>query len=823
MTATLTASPALPRPLPDLAEKYADLVDPAFLVEIGWDADRLVLTPPPDHLQVGTPACVVAECEAPRTRTGGLCVACCYRQRKSGMPLEEFVARPRRGRRTGVDPCAVTDCPRPWKTSREPICDAHSYQRKEIYRLSLEEFLRHPEVVPLPSFGPCMVASCTRDSVGARTSYCRTHAARFRAARATEGFDEQRWRRVESSIPEANTVSFRGLPPLVVNELLFGIQQRTRSGAKTRMDLLRQICDGLRAQQVGSLLDHEPLSSHGTRVLVEHFARHVRRALLSPETEVLKDVWDMWVFGHQGTLDFRGISQRWLREAAKRWAADDIPHRRGNGVRGSTQTKIKHLERLSASLRAYREDRGEHPAVLGRRDIERHLQRLTFLNSQGELSDYARTKTCRELKWLLREMRALGLTHAGEPMAGLPEKFALTTRDVPEEPEDKDEAGRDLPTDVMRFLCSNLDSLGETSPTVRVAVELIIDTGRRPDEICQLDWDCLAQDPGGKHVLIYNNIKSNRERRRLPIPDATAALILQQKQAVRERFPDADLSTLKLLPSPKTNPYGRKAFTSTWLGDVHRDWVDGLPDIMVTATMEVDGKPVTTLVEFDKSKIFPYAYRHTYAQRHADAGVGIDVLCELMDHDQLDTTRGYFRVGQERRRSAVDKVAVMQFDRHGNRVWREAEELLDSERLRNGLGEAQVPFGRCSEPTNVQAGGGQCPIRFRCLGCDHFNSDVSYLPDLEGYLADLLRNRERIASMAAADEWAKVEAMPSQEEIARVRQLIRKVKEELDTLSSEDREQIQEAVRLVRRTRQVMLGMPSVRQPLSDVRPERSA
>lgn len=30
--------------------------------------------------------------------------------------------------------------------------------------------------------------------------------------------------------------------------------------------------------------------------------------------------------------------------------------------------------------------------------------------------------------------------------------------------------------------------------------------------------------------------------------------------------------------------------------------------------------------EFDKRKIVPYAYRHTYAQRHADAGVGIDVL-----------------------------------------------------------------------------------------------------------------------------------------------------------------------------------------------------
>jgi len=165
----------------------------------------------------------------------------------------------------------------------------------------------------------------------------------------------------------------------------------------------------------------------------------------------------------------------------------------------------------------------------------------------------------------------------------------------------------------------------------------------------------------------------------------------------------------------------------------------------------------------------------------------------------------------------------MQFDRHGNRVWRQARSLLESERLRRGVGEVAVPFGRCGEPSNVQAGGGHCPIRFRCAGCDHFSTDVSYLPDLEAYLADLLRNRERIASMVTADDWARREAMPSEEEITRVRRLIRKVREELDALSDADCEQIQEAVALVRRSRNVLLGMPRVRQPLPDIRPERTA
>ena len=80
--------------------------------------------------------------------------------------------------------------------------------------------------------------------------------------------------------------------------------------------------------------------------------------------------------------------------------------------------------------------------------------------------------------------------------------------------------------------------------------------------------------------------------------------------------------------------------------------------------------------EFDKAKIVPYAYRHTYAQRHADGGVAIDVLAELLDHRNLNVTRGYYRVGEDRRRSAVDTVTAISFDRHGNRLWRETAALL---------------------------------------------------------------------------------------------------------------------------------------------------
>ncbi|MEU3616388.1 transposase [Streptomyces sp. NPDC006872] len=102
------------------------------------------------------------------------------------------------------------------------------------------------------------------------------------------------------------------------------------------------------------------------------------------------------------------------------------------------------------------------------------------------------------------------------------------------------------------------------------------------------------------------------------------------------------------------------------------------------------------------------------------------------------------------------------------------------------------------------------------MGCDHFRTDVSYLPDLQAYLADLLRSRERLMSAFAADDWARSEAMPSQEEIRRVRRLIDRVKADLGDLTPEAQAQISEAVAVVRRSRTTMLGMPRIRPPMSD-------
>ncbi|WP_196466216.1 hypothetical protein [Planomonospora sp. ID91781] len=78
--------------------------------------------------------------------------------------------------------------------------------------------------------------------------------------------------------------------------------------------------------------------------------------------------------------------------------------------------------------------------------------------------------------------------------------------------------------------------------------------------------------------------------------------------------------------------------------------------------------------------------------------------------------------------------------------------------------------------------------------------------------------------------------MPSDEQISHVRRLISRIKADVDDLAEEEKAQIMEVVTIVRRHRQgivtlvrrhrqgiVTLGMSAVRQPLPDVRPDRSA
>jgi hypothetical protein len=139
------------------------------------------------------------------------------------------------------------------------------------------------------------------------------------------------------------------------------------------------------------------------------------------------------------------------------------------------------------------------PAALGRGDLEGFLNRLAHLEALGTISRYRRNMICRDVRAVLAGIRALGLTRARRPAAGLPGDVAIERADIPADPQ-RGEPGRDLPPEIMTILCSHLDVLEPVE--VRVATHIGIDTGRRPEDILNLPLDCVARDKDGGHVLV---------------------------------------------------------------------------------------------------------------------------------------------------------------------------------------------------------------------------------------------------------------------------------------------------------------------------------
>ncbi|MYV32064.1 tyrosine-type recombinase/integrase, partial [Rhodococcus sp. DSM 6344] len=260
--------------------------------------------------------------------------------------------------------------------------------------------------------------------------------------------------------------------------------------------------------------------------------------------------------------------------------------------------------------------------------------------------------------------------------------------------------------------------------------QIIRDTGRRPSEIVGLKRSCLDW-VDGKPTLVYDNRKRRRMGRRLPISTATATVIDQWLDHLQSlSVPDTLCDWLFPTPGTRNNirrghlsgaQFGSRAFAI---------WIDAIPEL-VDERLDDDGNPAL----YDRSMITPYGLRHSYAQRHADNGTPVDVLRELMDHRSVDTTMGYFSVTLKRKRQATEEISKFAIDRHG----RPAGFTSVTEYERQSVA---VPFGNCTEPSNIKAGGQHCPIRFQCAGCSFYRPDPSYRPAIEQHLAELRTDKE---------------------------------------------------------------------------------
>lgn len=403
----------VPHVLDGAAARLARMLEPGFVDEAGWDPRMRVLSLPAQHRLLGRRVCRADGCE--HTVHSGLpavCLRCFARLTRLGMSATEIAAAPALPTAPPrADHCAVPGCQCAPTMRQAVLCEPHtkkSHTKKFRLRrppMSMQQFLADPRVRPLPPMPACQVPACTRAADGA-CGYCNTHYQRWRTVQQTTPELDHRWWQVrESGVAEPGQVNLRALPALVVIEVLFGIQQRVRGGAKITDVDLRVLCDALRRQQITSIETNELelVLTRPVRSLLNAVTRHVRRALADPASEQAKDVWDLAIFGHRGNLSFTGIAQPWLAQAAKRWAAEQLPRHRGRGA-ARVRGKINGLGLLSQYL-GCRPDRGLIAVVLGRCDVEGFLNRLAYLESTGQISRYRRNGICRDVREVLAGIR----------------------------------------------------------------------------------------------------------------------------------------------------------------------------------------------------------------------------------------------------------------------------------------------------------------------------------------------------------------------------------------------------------------------------------
>ncbi|MFI1790934.1 tyrosine-type recombinase/integrase [Streptomyces olivaceoviridis] len=596
----------------------------------------------------------------------------------------------------------------------------------------------------------------------------------------------------------------------VRTEILYALEQRDQLDVILVPGRIRSLVPRLPGG-LGSLLDlasgfPETLDSNlrgALRSLLDQLAR--ARSEYNGTDPTAGDIWECRLVGliagkrreyraTSGTIDFTVLQQPWLREIAKEY---------GRQVRPTVlelRAVVQAAAIASAALAARLHGQTPHKLQLADMSAVVDAFRAAHNPKTGEpYGSQHRRALLGHWRRFLDRARLLGL------MDQIPGAFALSPAfhqmEVPAE-DAEDDLGRAIPEHVIAQLDQHLHLIGTSyerkgwtagdyEQMYAAYYRIVRDTGRRPEEAARLRRSCV-QRIDGKPTLIYDNLKRRRYGRRLPITEDTARHIETWENKL-SALPVRAVAQEWLFPAPGQNRTRRGHMSAHhFSAKIFRTWVDRIPHLLGEG-LDDEGSPVP----YDRAEITVYGLRHAYAQRHADAGVPVDHLRELMDHREIDTTMGYYKVSLERKRKAVETVARLTIDRHGNP--RGYADALASEGQT-----VAVPYGGCSEPSNVKAGGQHCRIRFQCAGCDFYRPDPSYLPALQQQVAELRADKEAALAMGAAD-WV---IRNFDDQITGYNKALSQMRATLETLPEPERTAVEEAARELRKARSAAAFIP---------------
>lgn len=802
-----------PRPRADADADRASVSDAGWLewlsahIETAWRPDEWdgalwLFTGDLDSERTAAWRCRTPGCPTPARSYNGRCFGCRHSLSKAGVSEEEFDRQPRRRstRPVARGVCTVPGCE--CELDCRGLCRRHALDWRKAGGGPVEEFIASAQ--PLHRRPPCLVAGCAREGV-ARHGLCKYHGIRLYRGRSGSLSREElaAWVAKEKPRIASHQFCLADLPQLVRLELLYALQRRDESPPSLdplQVRILISRLDGassVRRADPEAVCESGGVQYNGTiKGLYSDLRRHLERAWThyTGTDPYASDVWHLELLdlqsngsrrwpATQGTVEFGAIELRWLREVLKDWARSTRPY-----VQGLRQALRACRVASQTLVAAGRTD----PAILGAGDFVLIEQAIAeHRRADGSLySAKYRIQLLRMFDQMIEHARTNAL------MSEVPDPFRPSRRRYRLiEETNEEQLGKALPEKVIRQLDQHLSLLGPTGPNGSMSAadlramhqtiyQILRDTGRRPGEIVSLKVGCV-EVIDGQHNLVYDNHKAARLRRRLPITTETAEIIMAWQHR-RTQLPTAPATRQWLFPSPLLRSrQARGHLIASSVGVSFRYWTQSIPNID-GELLGSDGTPLP----FDRALITPYVLRHSYAQRHADAGVPVDVLKELLDHRSIQTTLGYYSVSHKRKQQAIRAVGSLAIDASGN-----PSSFADP--LAYERASVSVPFGNCTEPSNVKAGGGACPIRFQCAGCGFYRPDPSYLPAIEEHIHSLKADRETARAMEAADY--VIANMSS--EIDAFNRVVDTMRRRLSELDSMQRAEIDDASRILRRAR----------------------
>ncbi|WP_197686175.1 tyrosine-type recombinase/integrase [Actinoplanes derwentensis] len=777
-----------------------------------WDAEHWLFTGDTDNPGTAVWRCSTAACDAVMKARGQRCQPCDLALRAGDAGPAEFAATYVPVRRAAFPGTAAGFCIVSRGESRcafaeisRGLCESH-YGLWRIYTrrhpdASISEWARAVARPRIAAHDGCLVGRCG-EAIQTDFGLCCYHHRKWKTNQSATG-DPAGWAGTQSPFLRANQFSLLQLGPTLRLEILYALQQRDARGGKIEppavLAAVRAFAGLPTLLGVDQVAAMAMLTGKGvnSETHVKTIIRGIRFGYdeYSGIKQTDKEVWDLAVAGvasdttqsgrrrHPGTADFSAIKQRWFRDIVLAWARSTDPDSKLLGI------TLKACVRASQAL-GRRPGGGLDPATLRLVDVDAVVKAFqTARKDDGEL--YSVTQRRRMLGFFF-EMLDFG--HRAELMGQVPGGFARHgSHRILGVETNEDETGKAIPETVIRQLDAHLDLLGRGFPygrlpeqdvaaMMRTVYVVLRDTGRRPSEVAGLGQACL-EHVDDEFSLIWNNRKGRRNRRRLPITRQTAHAV-QTWQQQRPGLRSPAQSREYLFPAA-TEDAGIAHMSAGVIARAIRAWADAIP-VLHSEVSGLDGQPLP----FDRTLIFPYAFRHSYAQRHADAGVPIDVLKELMDHRDASTTAGYFQVSLKRKRAAVKTMRLHVVDRVGRPTPMASDVAYEARSV-------AVPFGNCIEPSNVKAGGHACPIRFQCAGCGFYRPDPSFLTAVDDHVTSLKADRETAQAMDA-DEFV-VRNLTDQ--ITAFKDVAATMRTKLDLLPAEERAAIEEASTVLRKSR----------------------